>query len=61
MNLTKFGFFHAFERKQDVKAITSIYLKGSTTWMKDKRNSMYSFEIVLPNASWSSLKKKSKR
>ena len=56
-NVSHFGWFHAFEKKSDLKSIVSIYLKGTNVNIKDndKRNGLFTFEITVPNASWFSL------
>eukprot|EP01084_Bolivina_argentea_P165890 288116_1 len=56
-DVTKFGFFHAFENAQDLKPIVSIALSNTTLNIKenDETNKVFTFEIVVPNASWFSL------
>eukprot|EP00484_Ammonia_sp_Unknown_P029337 CAMPEP_0197029604 /NCGR_PEP_ID=MMETSP1384-20130603/9014_1 /TAXON_ID=29189 /ORGANISM="Ammonia sp." /LENGTH=701 /DNA_ID=CAMNT_0042458807 /DNA_START=35 /DNA_END=2140 /DNA_ORIENTATION=+ len=56
-NLTHFGWFHAFEQKGDIKPVVSVYLKGTTIKLKDKdkKTGLFTFEIIVPNASWFSL------
>eukprot|EP00485_Elphidium_margaritaceum_P005740 CAMPEP_0202689414 /NCGR_PEP_ID=MMETSP1385-20130828/4681_1 /ASSEMBLY_ACC=CAM_ASM_000861 /TAXON_ID=933848 /ORGANISM="Elphidium margaritaceum" /LENGTH=616 /DNA_ID=CAMNT_0049344543 /DNA_START=104 /DNA_END=1954 /DNA_ORIENTATION=- len=56
-NVTRFGWFHAFEHQHDMKPILSVFLKGTDIKLKDndKQAQLFTFEIVVPNASWFSL------
>merc|ERR1712013_663771 len=55
--VTKFGFFHTFEGKEEVKPSVSVALKGTTVRVKenDRKKNVFAFEISVPNASWFSL------
>lgn len=55
--VTKFGFFHCFEAKQDEKPTLSVPLYNTSIVIKDqdKKAKLFTLEIVVPNASWFSL------
>ena len=56
-NITKFGWFHAFEKREDLRPIVSVSLNNTSVHVKDNepKAKVFSFEIVVPNSSWFSL------
>ncbi|ETO27458.1 hypothetical protein RFI_09674, partial [Reticulomyxa filosa] len=51
--ITKFGFLHLFQTKQDLKPMVSIILSNVEVEMKkdesSRKNPAYTFEVVVPN------------
>merc|ERR1711933_212094 len=49
-NITKFGWFHAFEKAEDLKPIVSVCLSRTSIHIKDNDQNakLFSFEIVVP-------------